>query len=85
MIFEVDGHDVFVSDGGCEHRPEQNALVLIHGSGMNHTEWALQNRFFAHRKINVYSLDLPGHGQSGGPPLGDIAQLSAWLQSFFAP
>jgi pimeloyl-ACP methyl ester carboxylesterase len=73
-----------VSGGGREHRPGQKALVLIHGSGMNHTEWALQNRFFAHRGINVFSLDLPGHGQSDGAPLANIEQLSAWLESFFA-
>ena len=84
MIFQVGGHDVFVSDGGREHRPGQKALVLIHGSGMNHSLWSLQNRFFAHRGINVFSLDLPGHGQSGGAPLADIEQLAAWLESFFA-
>jgi len=82
MIFEVDGRDVFASAGGCEHRPGQNALILIHGSGTNHTVWALQNRFLAHRGINVFSVDLPGHGRSEGPPLETVAQMSDWLAAF---
>lgn len=82
MIFEVHGQDVFVSNGGRKHRPGQKALVLIHGSGMNHTVWALQNRFLAHRDVNVFSVDLPGHGRSQGRPLADIAQLSDWLDAF---
>ncbi len=79
MIFPVDGNDVFVSDGGVEHRAGQKALLMIHGSGMNHTVWALQSRFFAHRGINVFSLDLPGHGRSAGPVLTSIGQMSDWL------
>ena len=82
MIFEVDGRDVFVSDGGRKHRPGQKALVLIHGSGTNHTVWALQSRFLAHRDINVFSVDLPGHGRSQGRPLAKIADLSDWLDAF---
>lgn len=82
MKFEVDGRDVFASHGGREHRTGQTALVLIHGSGTNHTAWALQNRFLAHRGINVFSVDLPGHGRSAGPPLETVPQLSDWLVAF---
>jgi pimeloyl-ACP methyl ester carboxylesterase len=82
MIFDVDGRDVFASDGGCEHRSGQAALVLIHGSGVNHTVWEQQNRFLADLGINVFAVDLPGHGRSQGPMLTGIGQMSDWLRAF---
>jgi pimeloyl-ACP methyl ester carboxylesterase len=84
MKFAVDGWDVFASDGGREHRPGQRALVQIHGSGVNHTVWEQQNRFLANRGINVFSVDLPGHGRSHGPALTEVGQMSDWLGAFLA-
>jgi pimeloyl-ACP methyl ester carboxylesterase len=46
---------------------------------MDHTIWAFQTRYFAHRGRAVAALDLPGHGRSEGPALGTIAELAAWL------
>jgi pimeloyl-ACP methyl ester carboxylesterase len=69
MIVSVNGSDVYVSDGGLKHQSGQKALLLIHGSGVNHAIWALQSHDLARRGINVFSLDLPGHGRSEGPLL----------------
>lgn len=84
MIVSVNGSDVFVSDGGLGHQAGQKALLLIHCSGVNHAIWALQSHDFAQRGINVFSLDLPGHGRSEGPLLTSIGQMSAWLDAFMA-
>src|SRR5262249_5542692 len=51
----------------------------IHGAGLDHTVWTLQNRYFAHHGRNVVTVDLPGHGRSPGPPLPSISQLADWL------
>jgi pimeloyl-ACP methyl ester carboxylesterase len=82
MKFAVDDRGVFASDGGREHRPGQAALVLIHGSGVNHTVWEQQNHFLANHGVNVFSVDLPGHGRSQGPALTDVGQMSDWLSAF---
>ncbi len=42
----------------------QHNLVLVHGAGGNHTQWPAELRRMA--GVNVYALDLPGHGRSGG-------------------
>jgi len=82
MIFDVDGRHVFASDGGREHQRGEKALVLVHGSGVNHTLWEQQNRFLADLGINVFAIDLPGHGRSQGPTLTGIGQMSDWLRAF---
>jgi len=43
----------------------------------------LQNEYFAERGINVFSVDLPGHGRSAGLPLTEVAEMSTWLDLFF--
>ncbi|MGD9876739.1 alpha/beta fold hydrolase [Desulfococcus sp.] len=40
------------------------ALILVHGSGGDHTHWPEGLRH--HRGIRVYTPDLPGHGRSSG-------------------
>lgn len=79
MEFIVDGHTVFAATGGRPRIAAQPDLVLIHGAGMDHSVWTLQSRHLAHRGRNVFALDLPGHGRSGGAPLGSIAALAAWV------
>ncbi len=41
------------------------ALVLIHGSGGSHLNWPTQLRRLP--GVDVYALDLPGHGRSAPP------------------
>ena len=48
-------------EGDPSHR--QN-LILVHGAGGDHTYWPAELRRLP--KVNVYALDLPGHGRSGG-------------------
>jgi pimeloyl-ACP methyl ester carboxylesterase len=74
----VAGHKVFVSTGGRPFNPDRPAVVFIHGAGMDHTEWMLQARFFAHHGRSVLAVDLPGHGRSAGRPLDRIGDLADW-------
>lgn len=78
MQLKVNGHDVFAGTGGKPFDPAQPVLVLLHGAGMDHTAWALQDRYFAHHGYSVLAPDLPGHGRSTSAPLKSIAELADW-------
>ena len=80
--FTVDGKTVFAATGGRPFDAGLPAVVFVHGAGMDHTIWALQTRYFAHRGRTVLALDLPGHGRSEGPALASIAELADWLARF---
>lgn len=55
-------------------------FVLIHGSGGDHTHWPDNLRTFA--KANVYGLDLPGHGRSGGVGRTSVAAYAEFITAF---
>ena len=82
MELEVDGRSVFAGTGGRAFDAALPVLVFIHGAGMDHTVWALQSRYFAHRGRSVLALDLPGHGKSQGPAPTDIAAMAEWVVRF---
>ncbi len=79
MELQVDGHAVFAATGGRPFDPRLPTVVFLHGAGMDHTVWALQTRYFAHRQRGVLAVDLPGHGHSGGPALSSIEALADWV------
>lgn len=79
MQFTVTGKLVFVSTGGKAFDPVHPTVVFLHGAGMDHTEWMLQARFFAHHGRGVLAVDLPGHGRSAGPALRSIGELADWI------
>ena len=83
MEFIVDGQQAYVSNGGHAHVPGQKWAVFIHGAGLNHTVWAAQSRWLAFRRRNVLSVDLPGHGQSGGALLSGIPAMGTWIHRTF--
>lgn len=79
MQVMVDGFPVFAATGGRAPRAPEPNVIFVHGAGMDHTVWSLQTRFFAHHGRNVFALDLPGHGRSGGEPATTIEASAAWL------
>ncbi|MEM6902621.1 MAG: alpha/beta hydrolase [Pseudomonadota bacterium] len=81
MLFEVNGAQAFAATGGRDLVKGQPAIVFIHGAGMDHSVWALQTRYFAHRGRNVLALDLPGHGKSEGDALTSIEAMGDWIVS----
>jgi pimeloyl-ACP methyl ester carboxylesterase len=76
---EVGGERVFASTGGRSFDRGLPAVALLHGSGNDHTVWALQARSLAARGRAVLALDLPGHGRSGGVPLDQVELMAEWL------
>ena len=78
MELSVDGKTVFAATGGKPFDPAAPAIVFIHGSGADHTVWALQTRYFAWHGRGVLAIDLPGHGRSDGPAIETIGALADW-------
>lgn len=79
MDVVVDGRRARASTGGRDLGRDRPLLVFLHGAGMNRTLWQLQVRYFASHGFSVLALDLPGHGDSDGPPPDSIEGYAAWL------
>ncbi len=72
---------MFVSTGGTDFDKEKSSILLIHGSGLTHIVWSLHEQFYVSQGFNVLSVDLPGHGNSEGPSLKSIEEISDWVKS----
>ncbi len=72
MKLNVDGHQMFVGQGGMAWKPDQRTLVLQHGAGMDRTVWVFLARYFSRHGFNVVCPDLPAHGASEGQVLSSI-------------
>jgi len=57
------------------------SILLMHGSGLTHIVWSLHEQFYTATGFNVLSVDLPGHGDSEGPSLRSIEEISDWIKS----
>ena len=79
MDLSVEGVRIHVGTGGRSFDPDIPAIVFIHGSGLDHTVWALPARYFAHHDASVLAVDLPGHGRSEGAPLTAIEAMADWV------
>ncbi len=79
MDLTVQGKRVHAATGGREFDPTLPAVVFVHPGGLDHTVWALQTRYFAHRGRAVLAPDLPGHGGSDGPALASIEAMADWI------
>ena len=60
---------------------KKSTILLIHGSGLTHIVWSLHEQFYASQGFNVLSIDLPGHGNSEGPSLKSVEEISDWVKS----
>ena len=52
----------------------------MHGSGLSHIVWSLHEQFYVAQGFNVLAIDLPGHGNSEGPALKSIQEISDWVK-----
>ena len=80
MIFQIDKQDVFASDAGQGIDKNKHTIILLHGSGLSHIVWSLTEQYLSNKNYNVLSLDLPGHGNSGGECLLSIEIISDWIE-----
>ena len=71
---------MFVSTGGMEIDEKKPTILLMHGSGLSHIVWSLHEQFYVSQGFNVLSIDLPGHGNSDGPALKTIQNISDWVK-----
>ena len=81
MIREViiDGTAIacWVNDGGFSEG--RKGIVFVPGSGGNHTLW--ENQYKALQgEFNVASVNLPGHGLSGGAGERDVMRYVEWVK-----
>ena len=72
---------MFVSTGGMDFDKKKPSILLMHGSGLTHIVWSLHEQFYVSQGFNVLSVDLPGHGNSEGPSLKSIEEISDWVKS----
>ena len=72
---------MFVSTGGMDFDEEKSSILLMHGSGLTHIVWSLHEQFYTSQGFNILSIDLPGHGNSEGPSLKSIEEISDWVKS----
>jgi len=70
---------VYAYTGARPFDPALPCVVFLHGALNDHSVWTLCARWFAHHGHSVLALDLPGHGRSGGAPLGSVAALAQWV------
>ena len=82
MITEIKKKKVFSTNVGHDYDATKPTIVLLHGSGQSHIVWSLTDQFLADQGFNVFALDLPGHGNSEGPSLQSIEEMSQWLNEF---
>ena len=60
---------------------KKSTILLMHGSGLSHIVWSLHEQFYVTLGFNVLSVDTPGHGNSEGPALNSIEEISDWIKS----
>jgi len=63
---------------------EGPVVVFVHGAGHDHSVWNLPARYLARHGYRVLAPDLPGHGQSAGPPLSSVEAMARWLLALLA-
>jgi len=82
MDLSIDGRTVHAATGSRAIHPDEPAVVLVHGAGMDRTVWQLQTRNIANMGRRAFAVDLPGHGRSDGPLLETIGDMADWIGAF---
>ncbi|NLC76454.1 MAG: alpha/beta hydrolase [Clostridia bacterium] len=59
-----------------------NTVICIHGAGGNSRHWSYQLTMASQWGHSIVAVDLPGHGQSEGPPLETISDYSRFVEEF---
>ena len=71
--------DIYYSETGKENLSSP-PLLLIHGAGSSHLSWPAEIRRI--KGFRILSLDLPGHGSSGGSAEQSISEYARRLSHF---
>lgn len=73
----MDDDAVFYDRSKAETGP---ALILVHGSGGDHTHWPEKLRH--HEGIRVFAPDMPGHGRSSGSGCRTVKAYADFIDRF---
>ena len=79
MDFTINNTKVFSVDTGEKFNEKNPSVILLHGSGQSHVVWSLTTQYLSGENYNVFTLDLPGHGNSEGESLKSIEDMALWL------
>jgi pimeloyl-ACP methyl ester carboxylesterase len=82
MELVVDKRRAYAYTAAHEREPKKPTVVFVHGAGLDHSQFALQSRYFGYHGRNVLAVDLPAHGRSEGPPRATVQAMAAWLFEF---
>lgn len=74
----VNGRRFYYTQPG--RSPAGRGLMLIHGAGGSHLDWPRDIQRLP--GLNVFNIDLPGHGRSEGGGYGDIAAYARDVDDF---
>lgn len=77
--WQVQGQSACADTGGPAGGTDLPCVVMVHGAVHNRGIWAQHSRWLAAEGFATLAPDLPGHGDSGGPALGDVAACADWL------
>jgi pimeloyl-ACP methyl ester carboxylesterase len=64
---------------GSNFDKKKPSLFFIHGSGSDHSAWSHQYARL-HKNNNIFAVDLPGHGRSGGGGESDVSRYCLWVK-----
>ena len=73
-------HYQFPSQAEARVRQGHNVL-MVHGAVDNHLVWRYQHAYLE-REHTPLSIDLPGHGDSQGPPIDNPADFRHFIKAF---
>jgi pimeloyl-ACP methyl ester carboxylesterase len=76
----IDGEKLHYQHHRGALQPKTPPLVLVHGAGGNLMHWPGELRRLPDHE--VYALDLPGHGRSGGPGRMEIDAYAEVVREF---
>jgi len=82
MRIHVGNDEIYAYTGSRLPEPGRPTVVFVHGAANDHSIFALQSRYFAYHGRNVYAVDLPGHGRSGGDALPSVEAIADWIGAF---
>ena len=82
MNYLIDNNEVSLMDTGTTFDPNKHSVILLHGSGQSHIVWSLTTQYLSDQDYNVFAIDFPGHGNSGGQSLKTIEETALWLEKF---
>ena len=77
--FIVQGYPAYAYTGWREFDVTKPAVVMVHGTALDHSVWQWQSRYLAHHGFSVLAVDLPGHGRSPGTPRETIEGIADWI------